>query len=97
MCKLFSRPTPIIPPQEPYVPTYGFEEKEKFAFLCGINKYAPRLNADLRGCANDVETYRYVLINYYGIGDCERLMQSVGVADSDDFHNKKRMLNSASS
>jgi len=72
MCKLFNRPTPIIPPEQlPYIPPDGtqtIEEaaKEKFAFLCGINKYAPRLNADLRGCVNDVETYRYILINYYG-------------------------------
>ncbi|OEU68492.1 MAG: hypothetical protein BBJ57_07380 [Desulfobacterales bacterium PC51MH44] len=64
MCKLFNKPTPIIPPEaEPYESTEG---KEKFAFLCGINKYAPRLNADLKGCVNDVETYRYILIKHFG-------------------------------
>ncbi len=70
MCKfitdLFNKPTPIIPPvQGPYVPV-ATDEREKFAFLTGINKYAPRLNADLNGCLNDVETYRYILINYFG-------------------------------
>ena len=64
MCRLFSKPTPIIPPEvEPYESTEG---KEKFAFLCGINKYAPKLNADLNGCVNDVETYRYILIEKFG-------------------------------
>ncbi len=64
LCSFFSNPTPIIPPQEPYVPIV--DDKEKFAFLCGINKYAPHLNADLQGCVNDVETYRYILINHFG-------------------------------
>jgi len=65
MCKLFNRPTPIIlPTQGPYIPIID-DDKEKFAALVGINKYAPRLNADLRGCVNDVETYRYILINYF--------------------------------
>jgi len=64
LCRLFNRPTPIIlPVVEPYKPTNG---KEKFAFLCGINKYTPRLNADLQGCVNDVETYRYILIEKFG-------------------------------
>lgn len=69
MCKLFNKPTPIIEPvQGPYIPTiddWNLNRKEKFAFLTGINKYAPHLNADLQGCVNDVETYRYILINYF--------------------------------
>jgi len=63
---LFSKPQEpeIEPAQGPYVPTVD-DDKEKFAFLTGINKYAPYLNADLQGCVNDVETYRYILINYF--------------------------------
>ena len=65
MCKLLNKPTPIIPPEQPpYIPFS--DEKGKFAFLCGINKYAPHLNADLNGCVNDVETYRYILIEKFG-------------------------------
>lgn len=71
MCRLWPKPTPIITTAlDPYVipqgvPSWEDEEKEKFAFLSGINLYAPHLNCDLRGCVNDVETYRYILINYY--------------------------------
>lgn len=38
----------------------------KKALLVGINKYKPELNADLRGCVNDIENIRDVLIRYYG-------------------------------
>jgi hypothetical protein len=38
----------------------------KKALLVGINKYRPDLNADLRGCVNDVENMRDVLIRYFG-------------------------------
>lgn len=37
----------------------------KKALLVGINKYRPDLNADLRGCVNDVEMMRYLLINKF--------------------------------
>jgi len=38
----------------------------KKALLVGINKYRPDLNADLRGCVNDVEMIRYLLVNKFG-------------------------------
>lgn len=38
----------------------------KKALLVGINKYKPELNADLRGCVNDVENVRDILIRVYG-------------------------------
>jgi len=37
----------------------------KKALLVGINKYKPELNADLRGCVNDVQDMRKILINTY--------------------------------
>ena len=37
----------------------------KKALLVGINKYRPDLNADLRGCVNDVEMVRYLLVNKF--------------------------------
>ncbi len=67
LCNLFNKPTPIISPvQGPYLPFPDeLDEKEKFAFIAGVNKYAKHPNATLNGCVNDVETYRYHLINYY--------------------------------
>jgi len=38
----------------------------KKALLVGINKYRPDLNADLRGCVNDVENMRHMLIKLFG-------------------------------
>jgi len=38
----------------------------KRALLVGINKYKPELNADLRGCVNDVENMRGLLITKFG-------------------------------
>lgn len=38
----------------------------KRAVLVGINKYKPELNADLRGCVNDVEHMRDILTKFYG-------------------------------
>jgi len=38
----------------------------KRALLVGINKYKPELNADLRGCVNDVENMRELLITKFG-------------------------------
>lgn len=38
----------------------------KRALLVGISKYRPDLNADLRGCVNDVENMREILIKYFG-------------------------------
>lgn len=38
----------------------------KRALLVGINKYKPELNADLRGCVNDVEHMRDILTKFYG-------------------------------
>ena len=38
----------------------------KKALLVGINKYRPDLNADLRGCVNDVENMRTLLIMKFG-------------------------------
>jgi len=38
----------------------------KKALLVGINKYKPELNSDLKGCVNDVEKIREILINIYG-------------------------------
>jgi len=37
----------------------------KKALLIGINKYKPDLNADLRGCINDVENMRAILVDIY--------------------------------
>jgi len=37
----------------------------KKALLVGINKYKPELGADLRGCVNDVEAIRQVLLEKY--------------------------------
>lgn len=44
------------------------EERDpmKKALLVGINKYAPELNADLRGCVNDVKAMRELLLGTYG-------------------------------
>jgi hypothetical protein len=38
----------------------------KKALLVGLNKYHPSLNADLKGCVNDVENMREILTNYFG-------------------------------
>lgn len=38
----------------------------KKAVLVGINKYRPDLDADLKGCVNDIENVRDILIRYYG-------------------------------
>lgn len=38
----------------------------KRALLVGINQYRPDLNANLRGCVNDVENMREILTKYYG-------------------------------
>jgi len=38
----------------------------KRAVLVGINKYKPELNADLKGCVNDVEAMRDLLIKFFG-------------------------------
>src|SRR3989304_7973261 len=38
----------------------------KRAVLVGINKYKPDLNADLKGCVNDVESMRDLLIKFFG-------------------------------
>jgi hypothetical protein len=38
----------------------------KKALLVGLNKYHPMLNADLRGCVNDVENMRDLLMNKFG-------------------------------
>lgn len=37
----------------------------KKALLVGINKYDPKLNADLNGCVNDVENIRDILVSIY--------------------------------
>ena len=42
------------------------KEPRKKALLVGLNKYHPSLNADLRGCVNDVETMREILITLFG-------------------------------
>jgi len=44
----------------------NYRPAKKRALLVGINKYAPALNADLRGCVNDVENMHTVLINKFG-------------------------------
>lgn len=41
-------------------------EPVKKALLVGLNKYHPSLHADLRGCVNDVENMRDMLINLFG-------------------------------
>ena len=38
----------------------------KKALLVGINNYKPELNANLRGCVNDIENVRDILIRVYG-------------------------------
>lgn len=38
----------------------------KKALIIGINKYRPDLNADLRGCVNDAENMRHILMSLYG-------------------------------
>jgi len=38
----------------------------KKALLVGINKYRPELDANLRGCVNDIENIRHLLITYFG-------------------------------
>lgn len=38
----------------------------KKALLVGINKYKPELNSDLKGCVNDIENIREMLIRTYG-------------------------------
>jgi len=40
-------------------------EGDKYALLVGINKYSPDLNCDLRGCVNDVEHLRTVLVEQF--------------------------------
>lgn len=47
-------------------PDTSGREPMKKALLVGINKYLPELNADLRGCVNDVENMRDMLIRYFG-------------------------------
>ena len=41
-------------------------EPVKKALLVGLNKYHPSLHADLRGCVNDVENMREMLITLFG-------------------------------
>jgi len=41
-------------------------EPRKRALLVGLNKYHPSLKADLRGCVNDVEHMREMLISMFG-------------------------------
>jgi len=38
----------------------------KKALLVGINKYKPNLNADLKGCINDVAMVHHLLVNKFG-------------------------------
>jgi hypothetical protein len=51
---------------KPSIISKSISESNKKAVLIGINKYRPDLNADLRGCVNDVETVRDLLIRQYG-------------------------------
>jgi len=61
MCKilsnLFNKPPSASQP--------SVEVGGKYALLVGINKYRPDLNCDLRGCVNDVEHLRTVLIEQF--------------------------------
>ena len=41
-------------------------QPRKKALLVGLNKYHPSLKADLRGCVNDVEHMRDILVNMFG-------------------------------
>jgi len=47
-------------------PTGTNRKPIKKAVLVGINKYDPSLNADLRGCVNDIENMRSLLVNQFG-------------------------------
>jgi len=38
----------------------------KKALLVGLNRYKPELNADLKGCVNDVENIRTLIVNKFG-------------------------------
>jgi len=42
------------------------KQPRKKALLVGINKYRPDLNANLRGCVNDVDHMREILVNMFG-------------------------------
>ena len=42
------------------------KQPTKKALLVGINIYKPELGSNLRGCVNDVENIRELLVNYFG-------------------------------
>lgn len=62
MCNLFKwfQQTPTQGVSQP-----SMDWGDKYALLVGINKYKPDLNCDLRGCVNDVENMRTVLIEQF--------------------------------
>lgn len=70
MCKCLKKLLSIFKDDDE--PHYEEEEQQeerdpmKKALLVGINKYAPELNADLRGCVNDVKAMRELLLGTYG-------------------------------
>lgn len=57
LCNLFKKPdtAPIEPAGS----------GDKYALLVGINRYRPDLDCDLRGCVNDVEHLRTILIEQF--------------------------------